>query len=143
MATPIKLASVEGSIELDRDIYKECVTLVKSKRPVRVVSFNEPDHAPAFMHYIENAPKPFAVAIYYQQKKARYFVVLKSIPLALRAMITRLEKEHEKQDKLPSFVPAAQRAQPVQRKTNFKIGSGSRGITIQPRDVRSPFRAKH
>lgn len=139
--SPIKLASVPGSLELNRALYRECVELVKGKEPTNVVSFNEPDKAPAFIHYIENNDKPFAVAIYFQQQKARYFVLLRQIPHALRVMIVKLEKEHAKQNKPARILPPAAKRKPDKNKRVHPWRSANRGLTIQPRDTSAPFRS--
>lgn len=137
--SPIKLASVPGSVELDRPIYRQAIDLVKAKHPVHVVSFNEPDSPPAFMHYIENHDDPFAVAIYYQQMKARYFVLLRRISHPLRVMITKLEKEYAKQDKRSHFIRTASVFKPKSGKGMAPSRPKRTGITIRPRDVSKPF----
>lgn len=133
--TPIKLATVEGSIELERDIYRECVDLVKATRPVRVVSFVEEGSPQAFMHYIENSEKPFAVAIYANGfGNTRYFLLMKKIPLTLRAKIQKLEKFHAKQDKPASnFLPTG-RSFTFKRK-GIRPGSSSKLDT--PKTIQS------
>lgn len=140
MTTPIQLAAVPGSLELDREIYRQAVDLIKASKPVHIVSFNEPDHPPAFMHYVENEDQPFAVAIYYKQQKARYFILLRKISHTLRVMITKLEKEHAKQDKLRRFVPPAGKAKPKTGKGSYSWIANKRGLTLRPRDTSTPFR---
>lgn len=141
MTTPIKLAFVPGSLELDRYTYRQCVDLVKSKRPVRVVSYNEPGLDPAFIHYIENSDKPFAVVVYYQQQKARYFILMKKIPLAFRAQIRELEKEHAKQDKPSHFIPTPKQHKPKTGARTHPWRGANRSLTIRPRDTSTPFRS--
>lgn len=138
MTTSVRLHEREGTLEVNRQTFRSCLEVIKSKHEVICENCVIPESPSAFVYCLKGMRQPFAVAVYPRSKPTQYFILMDKISNDLLEKIKKVETADVKfQDQLKSYVRPARRGNFTTSEKLRKTSSSGVGNA-----VKRPLRGK-